>query len=203
MVAVYKHKIRIKIIKYAFMILGVIAIYFLYSMSVEKRYSIERSNKLEEDRMPDISEIDGDNIDQSLVINHSIFQGFSKDFSPYKIIARKVKKISQDYYQLNNINANYILKEGNLKVKALEGEFDSDENILVLKDQIKIDLDDISLNTEKLSIDINEKDIYTNEKVQLDYKDSSITADSLKTEDSSNVLKFQGNVKSRINVSDF
>ena len=184
------------------MILGVGVIYLLYSMSTAKRYSIGKSSIADKLDIPSIVEIEEDNKDHSLVINNSIFQGFSKDFSPYKIIATKVKKISQDYYDLENINANYLLKEGKLKIKALEGKFDSKNNLVVLKDAIKVDLDDISLITENLSIDIDKKDLHTDKKVKLDYKDSSITADSLKTEDSSNVIKFQGNVKSRINESD-
>ncbi len=203
MVVTDKYKARIKIIKYGFMFFGAAVIFLLYSMSSAKRYSIEKSNTGGKSSISRITEIDDAHMDQSLVINHSIFQGFSKDFSPYKIIANKVKKVSEDYYEMDNINANYLLGEGKLKLKALEGNFYSSKNLLVLKDSIKIDLDDISLKTVKLIVDINQKDIHTDEEVRLNYKDSSITADSLKTEDSSNLIKFQGKVKSRINLSDF
>lgn len=138
-----------------------------------------------------------------LKINHSVFEGLTQDLLPYKVIANSATKTEDDKYSLKAINAKYILKNGELKIKALEGTMDDASKIIILKDNVEINFEGVTFKSNQIDFNMTSKEAQSNTNVEVDYKDSKIKAKSFNSKDNNKIINFDGNIESRFKISDF
>lgn len=141
--------------------------------------------------------------DYKLNINQSIFEGFSKNKLPYKIIAHSLKKTDEALYKINAINAKYYLNKGALNIKAASGILDENKNLISLEKDVNIEFDDVNFYTDEILLDLKTNDAVSDADILVLYKNSAIKSDSFNTKDSANKINFEGNVKSVFKLKDF
>lgn len=138
--------------------------------------------------------------DHSLNISKSIFEGTSEDLSPYVIIAQHVAKNTSDKYFLDVIKGKYTLSDGEITIKADSGTLDELKKSVILNNNVKIIFNDIIFNSKQVIVDLDTKDARSDDEVEVIFKKSKIRADKFKTEDSSDTIKFKGNVDSNFDL---
>lgn len=138
--------------------------------------------------------------DYSLNISKSIFQGISEDLSPYIIIAQNVAKNTSDKYLLDIINGRYTLPNGEITIKADNGTLDELKKSVILNENVKILYNGIVFNSQQMIVDLDTKDVKSDDEVEVLFEKSKIRADKFKTEDSANTIKFEGNVDSNFDL---
>ncbi|AGJ01847.1 hypothetical protein H374_5620 [Rickettsia prowazekii str. NMRC Madrid E] len=140
----------------------------------------------------------------NVILQDSIFEGVNKNLNAYKIKTERAIKESGNKYKLDIINAIYNINQDQaLIITAKEGFLDQESNILDLKNDIKLFLDEIIFNTNNARINLVNQNIYGNSSAKLLYKNSSITSDSFNTMDENNIIIFKGNVSTIIDLSDY
>ncbi len=189
-------KIRRKntIIKYFFLLastftLLLIAKYFFYINTNTQSQETNKSVKLPKNL--------------SLKIDHSIFEGLNKENLPYKILASSVKKKSNNLYNLDSINAFYMSPNGQLEILAKSGVLDDETKIFILSNDVRILYENLILKSEKINFDINSNSASSKLPVELNFKKSKIKAMGFNTEEENNIINFEGNVISTIDLDDF
>jgi len=138
--------------------------------------------------------------DHSLNISKSIFEGTSKDLSPYVIIAQHVAKNASDKYFLDIIKGKYTLPEGEITIKADSGTLDELKKSVILNNNVKIIFNGAIFNSKQIIVDLDTKDARSDDEVEVIFEKSKIRADQFKTKDSSNTIKFKGNVDSNFDL---
>lgn len=197
---ILQKKLKIRLIKYAFLFSGIFIILAILYKNIDIGQSVK---SYESNTTPNIERLKKSSSKHSVSISQSIFQGLAKDLSPYKIIAKQVNKIDDVNFNLQNINGDYVIDNSKLGVIASRGTYNNDTSDITLNGDVNISYEGITFNTEKLSIDTNAKEAFTNEEVVVNYKNSQIKSDSFETKNNSDVIKFKGNVQSTFNVEDF
>lgn len=137
----------------------------------------------------------------SLNISKSIFEGISEDLSPYVIIAQNVAKNTSDKYLLDIIKGKYTLPDGEITIKADSGTLDELKKSVILNDNVKILFNGMVFNSDQVIVDLETKDAKSNDEVEVTFEKSKIRADKFKTEDSANIIKFEGNVDSNFDLN--
>lgn len=138
--------------------------------------------------------------DHSLNISKSIFEGMSKDLSPYIIIAQQVAKNTSDKYFLDIIKGKYTLPEGEITIKADSGTLDELKKSVILNNNVKIIFNGVIFNSKQVIVDLDTKDARSDDAVEVIFEKSKIRADQFKTENSSDTIKFKGNVDSNFDL---
>ena len=202
---IWHNRIRIKIAKYFFLIALIVTLAsILLVLNHENEFFKKYDNK---DNVSDVDQLKKTNTnDHKLSINKSLFEGIAEDLSPYKIFASKVDKLSSDTYKLDFIDAKCFFDQSSLsgiKINALAGIFNSSENSIFLEKNVVIKYENVAFNAKNLNIDFDKKDAYSNENIVVNYKNSQIMADKFETGNSVEVIKFNGNVRSKFMMSDF
>jgi LPS export ABC transporter protein LptC len=98
------------------------------------------------------------------------FTGEDNENRDYLIKAKEAESVSQDRYLLNSVDMSYDLKdEGKLSLIAKEGEYDKKQQIFIGIGDVKVALQgQYLLTTNKLSAQLHNKLIYTDESVTLE-----------------------------------
>jgi len=139
-----------------------------------------------------------------IIIENSIFEGVNKYLEPYKVTAHTAVKTSDNKYKLNQINANYpINTKKDLLITSKHGTIYDKTKSIKLKHDVKIFFEDLILNSNKVEIDLANKEASSNSVVDLLYKNSRITADGFISKKNSDIINFKGHVMTRIYISDF
>lgn len=138
--------------------------------------------------------------DHSLNISKSIFEGMSKDLSPYVIIAQQVAKNTSDKYFLDIIKGKYTLPEGEITIKADSGTLDELKKSVILNNNVKIIFNGVIFNSKQVIVDLDTKDARSDDEVEVIFEKSKIRADQFKTDNSSDTIKFKGNVDSNFDL---
>ncbi|PCJ29584.1 MAG: hypothetical protein COA94_00850 [Rickettsiales bacterium] len=193
---------RIKLLKYLFLsagicvLIGILATIYGKDMFDSSHANTNSTNSLA--LRPKLSK------NHTLSINHSIFEGVSKDLTPYKIIAENVTRNSDNKYQLNRVEGDCSLKAGGLKMRAAAGTIDMSTKLVTLKQDVYVTLNENTIfNSDEIQISLNNKDISSNSAVSVTLKDSNIKADKFKALGSSDDIKFEGNIKFESDVKSF
>lgn len=191
---------KVAFIKYSFLVIAgllLISVYFVSgrASNVVKKYDEDRSEKIY--HFKKIKD------QHSFSISKTIFKGFSEDKSPYQILAGQVDKVGEEKFYLKNIDANYEISTGDLKINALSGIFNNQKSEMLLKNGVTIKIEDLVMTTEEISIDIQTREAISNNEVDVKYKNSEISADRFRAKEDADIIEFDGNVHSRFNVSDF
>ncbi|RYE06407.1 MAG: hypothetical protein EOP33_04315 [Rickettsiaceae bacterium] len=133
--------------------------------------------------------------------HQSVLSGVSKDLDPYKISADKIDTICDDQFSMEKVDALYEIGKQKLVFNANIGFIDNVGKLLSLKDDVKIYLEEVMLFGNRINIDLVNKRIYSDERIDVSYKNSQIKADTLTS--TSDILEFKGNVSTHINMLDF
>ncbi|MFK7967960.1 MAG: LPS export ABC transporter periplasmic protein LptC [Rickettsiaceae bacterium] len=185
-----------KIIKYSFLASGVIVLFLiLFNPSNEEQ-------KLIIDDL-DLKTLNHIPKEFNLNMNNSILEGLNKDNLPYQIKANIVTKQNNSIYNLNTINARYNLSNGNLQILAETAVLNETTKFFTLYNNIKIISDNLILTSNKINFNLNSNIAYSEYPVEVSFQNSTIKAASFNTDDSSNIINFEGNVVSTFNLNDF
>lgn len=136
-------------------------------------------------------------------IDNSFFEGVSHDLKPYQIIANSVIKLSEDQYRMHQIDGVYQMGKDNLFLNAHHGVIDNYHKLIELEDDVQIAWDYFLLSSNKMQIDLNNKDVSSNVRTKMLYKNSEVKADSFNSNNNGKIIKFKGNVKTILDISDF
>jgi|GEM_PF-881296 len=194
-----KAQARIKLIKYCFLsagccvLIAIITTLYLKNSSIQE--DIETSSVQE--KKPKLSK------NYSLNINKSIFEGMSSDLMPYKILAQTVTKDLANHYILSSVSGRYALTNGDLKIKAASGTLDENNKLATLTKNVEITLNGVIFNSEKITFNLENQEVYSNTEVEVNFHKSNIKADSFNTQNSNNIIEFNGNVESNFDVKNF
>ncbi len=137
-----------------------------------------------------------------LTIKNSVFEGLDKDSNPYKIIASNAIKVSDQEYHLERITAQHLSNDKWLLIHANKGSIDDKTKQLTLEEQVKVIFGAAILTSEQLQVNLADKTIKGSSSVSLNYNNSKITANHFISSDN-NIIKFQGNVVTKISTLDF
>lgn len=191
-----KIRSRTKLTKYIFLSASIcILVSILVSLYIQKMPTENlESYELTKNKAKKLSK------DHSLNISKSIFEGISQDLSPYVIIAQHVAKNTSDKYFLDVIKGKYTLSDGEITIKADSGTLDELKKSVILNNNVKIIFNGATFNSKQIIVDLDTKDARSNDEVEVIFEKSKIRADQFKTEDSSNTIKFKGNVDSNFDL---
>jgi hypothetical protein len=139
--------------------------------------------------------------DQSYEITASgtSFKGVSKDLTPYIINAKKAVKLSKDLYHLQDVDGLYSLKSDDLIIRSSNGFLNNASHQIDLEGRIKAFGHGLIISSENMKINLLTEEISGNDKVQLDYKDSTINARQFNIKDH-NLIILEGDVKTKLYV---
>lgn len=185
-----------RIIKYLFLGSGIL-VFFLILLSFsseEQKLTVDNLDSEMSNRIPK---------EFNLNINNSIFEGLNKDKLPYQIKAQVVTKQHSDIYNLDYISARYSLSDGDLQILAEYGVLDEKTKFFTLYKNVQIMFNDLVLTGNKINVNLNSHLAYSDYPVKINFQNSIIKASSFSTDDSNNIINFQGNVVSIFNLEDF
>jgi len=136
-------------------------------------------------------------------INDSVFEGVNKDNLPYTITAKFITKQNYNIYNLNTVDGTHKLSKDTLHIVANNGLLDDNTNLLVLSENVKIVFNSFELSGSKVNFDLNSNLASSDQPVEVTYQNSTIKALNFYSEDSNNIVHFEGNVVSTFNANDF
>jgi LPS export ABC transporter protein LptC len=185
-----------KILKYIFLISGIIVLFLIISYSSNKEQQIPK-DELDTEKMEHIPK------EFNLNINNSVFEGYNKDKLPYQIKAKMVTKANNTIYNLNDINAQCNTGNGVLQILAQNGVLNETTKFFTIYQNVQIIFDNISLTSDKINFNLNSNLVYSDQPVIVNFQNSTIKASSFSADDSNNIINFKGNVVSTFNLNDF
>ncbi len=162
-----------------------------------------RKKKGTVEKKPEVNENSNFPKEFNFNINNSIFEGVNKNNLPYTITARVITKRNDNIYSLNIIDATHTLSEDNLHIVADDGLLDERTNLLVLSENVKIVFNNFELTGSKVNFDLNSNLASSEYPVEVTYQNSTMKALNFYSNDSNNVITFEGDVISTFNVNDF
>lgn len=136
-------------------------------------------------------------------LENPIFEGVTKDQESYQIRADQVIRKNNKDYDLSNVKADYKLDNKNLFLSAIAGGLDENLRFLKLYNSVDVLFERLKLKANFLNIDLVNKSMNSNQIIYLFYKNSKLKADSLLYESDNEILNLKGNVRVKINLSDF
>ena len=187
---------RNKVIKYLFLLSGIFVLLVIFCATYEKK-KVVIEERLEVNKNTHISK------EFNFNINDSVFEGVNKDNLPYTITARFITKQNDNIYNLNTVDGTHKLSKDNLHVVADNGLLDDNTNLLVLSENVKIIFNNFELSGSKVNFDLNSNLASSDQPVEVTYQNSTIKALNFYSEDSNNIVNFEGDVVSTFNVNDF
>lgn len=136
-------------------------------------------------------------------INNSILEGLNKNNLSYTIKAKVITKQKDNIYYLNTIDAIHKLSTGNLHIVATNGLLDKHTNLLVLSENFKIMFNEFKLTGKKVNLNLNSNLVFSTDPVKLTYHNSSVRALNFYSNNSNNIISFEGEVVSIFHANDF
>ena len=187
---------RNKVIKYLFLLSGIFVLLGIFWATYKKK-KLVIEERLAVNENTHISK------EFNFNINDSVFEGVNKDNLPYTITARFITKQNANIYNLNTVDGIHKLSKDNLHVVADNGLLDDNTNLLVLSENVKIIFNNFELSGSKVNFDLNSNLASSDQPVEVTYQNSTIKALNFYSEDSNNIVNFEGDVVSTFNVNDF
>jgi len=188
---VNKRRTKLKLLKYIFLSSSC-CVLFAIIVTLHLKNSEINKNSTTSPTTPSVK-----SKKSSLAIDHLMFEGFSEKSIPYKILAESVSKNQLNQYVLNSVSSQYSINNNDdITAKSTRGLFDEDNKLVILRDDVKIFLNNIVLNSDEIKINLENQDIHSDEIVEVNSKMGNIKADSFNTKESNNIIEFKGNVES-------
>ncbi len=187
---------KTKVLKYLFLLSGIFVLFLVFWVSheKEKKVVVEEIEVNKNRHIP--KEFDFN-------INNSILEGLNKNNLPYTIIAKVITKQNDNIYNLSTIDAIHKLSEDNLHIVADNGLLDETTNLLVLSENVKIVFNNFELTGNKVNFNLNSNLASSEDPVEVTYQNSTVTALNFYSDDSNNIINFEGEVVSTFNANDF
>ena len=187
---------KTKVLKYLFLLSGIFVLFLVFWVSheKEKKVVVEEIEVNKNRHIP--KEFDFN-------INNSILEGLNKNNLPYTIIAKVITKQNDNIYNLSTIDAIHKLSEDNLRIVADNGLLDETTNLLVLSENVKIVFNNFELTGNKVNFNLNSNLASSEDPVEVTYQNSTVTALNFYSDDSNNIINFEGEVVSTFNANDF
>ena len=162
-------------------------------------YSPNSSNSQQEidDKKPYLTK------DYSLSIQSPVFEGFSNNLTPYKILANTMMRDKNNNYILQTVSGKYLTSDGDITIKSKNAALDEITKQVVLTDDVLIIFNGAQLKSSQLNFNINTQNINSDTPVIVDFSNSYIKADKIESEGYSDSIKFKGNVESVFDIDDF
>ncbi|MFK8040326.1 MAG: LPS export ABC transporter periplasmic protein LptC [Rickettsiaceae bacterium] len=174
--------------------------FFSYSFLFLQPNNVEKLNTLDTDKKI----LDNKhNNNSNIVINNSNFSGFDKGSRYYNVNAKSAIKINDNIYKLDDINGQYQLQSEPLLLKANKGIINDSTNLIMLQEFVQLSMKNAMINSKELAIDLINNNIYSNHGVSVKLNNSDIVSDKLEIIQNTDIIKFKGNVKTKIDVSNF
>jgi LPS export ABC transporter protein LptC len=180
-------------------IIAIILLFYVWFGSVKQNVNIIEQNKIT--TVPKQKSLQTE--DYSIIIQYPNFEAFTKKSQLYKITANQAIKINDHQYQLTKPSGELKFNHTDLLINAEYGMLNDDKQLIMLQHNVYMEYDAFTLNTEAVEINLTNEAVTGKNKAVLSYKSSKISADSFITNNNNNVIKFHGNVKLKINISDF
>ena len=194
------HQNKIKFIKYAFLSSGIFLLLIIFvTIMYSPNSSTDTSNSEQElnDKKPYLTK------DYSLSIQNPVFDGFSNNLTPYKILANTMMRDKNNNYILQTVSGKYLTSDGDITIKSKNAALDEITKQVVLTDDVLIIFNGAQLKSSQLNFNINTQNINSDTPVIVDFSNSYIKADKLESEGYSDSIKFKGNVESVFDIDDF
>ena len=146
-----RHQDKIKFIKYVFLSSG---IFLLLVILVTIMYSPNSSNTSDsqqeiDDKKPYLTK------DYSLSIQSPVFEGFSNNLTPYKILANTMMRDKNNNYILQTVSGKYLTSEGDITIKSKNAALDEITKQVVLTNDVLIIFNGAQLKSSQLNFNIN------------------------------------------------
>ena len=194
------HQNKIKFIKYAFLSSGIFLLLIIFvTIMYSPNSSTDKSNSEQElnDTKPYLTK------DYSLSIQSPVFEGFSNNLTPYKILANTMMRDKNNNYILQTVSGKYLTSDGDITIKSKNAALNEITKQVVLTDDVLIIFNGAQLKSSQLNFNINTQNINSDTPVIVDFSNSYIKADKLESEGYSDSIKFKGNVESVFDIDDF
>ncbi len=185
-----------KVLKYLFLLSGIFVLFLVFWVSHEKEKKVV-AEEIEVNKNRHIPK------EFDFNINNSILEGLNKNNLPYTIIAKVITKQNDNIYNLSTIDAIHKLSEDNLHIVADNGLLDETTNLLVLSENVKIVFNNFELTGNKVNFNLNSNLASSEDPVEVTYQNSTVTALNFYSDDSNNIINFEGEVVSTFNANDF
>jgi LPS export ABC transporter protein LptC len=190
---------KTKVLKYLFLLSGIFVLFLVFWVSHEK----EKEVVAEEIEVNEVNKNRHIPKEFDFNINNSILEGLNKNNLPYTIKAKVITKQNDNIYNLSTIDAIHKLSEDNLHIVADNGLLDETTNLLVLSENVKIVLNNFELTSNKVNFNLNSNLASSEDPVEVTYQNSTVTALNFYSDDSNNIINFEGKVVSTFNANDF
>lgn len=187
---------KTKVLKYLFLLSGIFVLFLVFWVSHEKEKKVV-AEEIEVNKNRHIPK------EFDFNINNSILEGLNKNNLPYTIIAKVITKQNDNIYNLSTIDAIHKLSEDNLRIVADNGLLDETTNLLVLSENVKIVFNNFELTGNKVNFNLNSNLASSEDPVEVTYQNSTVTALNFYSDDSNNIINFEGEVVSTFNANDF
>ncbi len=187
---------KTKVLKYLFLLSGIFVLFLVFWVSNEKEKKVV-AEEIEVNKNRHIPK------EFDFNINNSILEGLNKNNLPYTIIAKVITKQNDNIYNLSTIDAIHKLSEDNLHIVADNGLLDETTNLLVLSENVKIVFNNFELTGNKVNFNLNSNLASSEDPVEVTYQNSTVTALNFYSDDSNNIINFEGEVVSTFNANDF
>lgn len=182
---------KIKIIKYL-LIIALIAITSYIVIAMMARDHID--DNAQQDVLAGDAKLDMTESEYSLNITNSVLEGYSKDNKPYKITANTVNQLDEGKYDLSDVFAKYDFNNRKCTIESEDATLYDNDGYIILKRDVKLNLGEAVLKSEGLELNLDNRDAKSHSPVIVQSKDSTITSDKFSTENSTDILYFEGNV---------
>lgn len=195
-----QHQNKIKFIKYAFLSSGIFLLLIIFvTIMYSPNSSTDKSNSEQalNDTKPYLTK------DYSLSIQSPVFEGFSNNLTPYKILANTMMRDKNNNYILQTVSGKYCTSDGDITIKSNNAALDEITKHITLTDDVLIIFNGAQLKSNQLNFNINTQNINSDTPVLVDFSNSYIKADKLESEDYSEIIRFKGNVESVFDINDF
>ncbi len=195
-----QHQKKIKFIKYVFLSSGIFLLLIIFvTIMYSPNSSTDKSNSQQDihDKKPYLTK------DYSLSIQSPVFEGFSNNLTPYKILASAMMRDKNNNYILQTVSGKYFTSDGDITIKSNNAALDEITKHVTLTDDVLITFNGAQLKSSQLNFNINTQNINSNTPVIVDFSNSYIKADKLESEDYSETIRFKGNVESVFDIDDF
>ena len=187
---------KTKVLKYLFLLSGIFVLFLVFWATYTKEKKVVAEEIEVNKNSPIPKEFDFN-------INNSILEGLNKNNLPYTIIAKVITKQNDNIYNLSTIDAIHKLSEDNLHIVADNGLLDENTNLLVLSENVKIVFNNFELTGNKVNFNLNSNLASSEDPVEVTYQNSTVTALNFYSDDSNNIINFEGEVVSTFNANDF
>jgi len=185
-----------KVLKYLFLLSGIFVLFLVFWATYKKEKKVV-AEEIEVNKNRHIPK------EFDFNINNSILEGLNKNNLPYTIIAKVITKQNDNIYNLSTIDAIHKLSEDNLHIVADNGLLDETTNLLVLSENVKIVFNNFELTGNKVNFNLNSNLASSEDPVEVTYQNSTVTALNFYSDDSNNIINFEGEVVSTFNANDF